>query len=71
MRELEDKFYELEENNEKMKAESKASRNQTVDLQKGIFRMQMIGQVRKQTWQISLWNSARIFCFLVTSVGGV
>jgi hypothetical protein len=43
-------------------------RNQTVSLQKEIFGMQMVRQLRKQTWQIRLWNFARIFCFLVTRV---
>jgi predicted nucleic acid-binding Zn-ribbon protein len=52
MRELEDKIYKLEENNKKLKAELKVSKKSTVSLQKEIFGTQMIGQVRKQTWQI-------------------
>jgi hypothetical protein len=66
-REVEDKLYELDTNNKNWRQNLRHQRNQTVSLQKEIFRMQMIGQVRKQTWQIRLWNSARIFCFLVTS----
>jgi hypothetical protein len=67
MWELEDKLNELEENNKNWRQNLRRQRNQTVSLQKEIFGMQMIGQVRKQTWQIRLWSFARIFCFLVTS----
>ena len=67
MRELEDKLYELEVNNKNWRQNLRRQRNQTVSLRKEIFGTQMIGQVRKQTWQIRLWNFARIFCFLVTS----
>ncbi len=67
MRELEDKLYELEENNKNWRQNLRRQRNQTVSLWKEIFGMQMIGQVRKQTWQIRLWNFAKIFCFLITS----
>ncbi len=67
MRTLEDKLYELEESNKKLKAKLVATKRSTNKVPKAKYVTPIIGQVRKLTWQIKLLNFVRISCFLVTS----
>jgi len=64
---LEDKLYELEESNKKLKAKLMATKQSTNKIPKATYVTPMIGQVRKLNWQIKLLNFVRISSFLVTS----